>query len=501
MEKIKEKGAGYSSRFGMLCVLIGGSVGTGNMWRFPRLVANCGGGSFIIVMTICLFLIAIPLVYVENVIGRATRHSAPGAFRDMIGEKWTWMGTVATLIYFLMLSYYCVVLGWCSRYTVMSITGSYFGADKAELFTQVTNGDPITAVCWLVGMVLIYLCIKKRTGLEKSSSILLPALFVILVVLAVYALTRENASSGLEYAFTVDAAALVKPNTWIEALAQCAWSVGPGTMMIVAGAKYQSKDDDIVLNSHTLAFGDMTVALLATLVVLPCVFAFAASTDSAVEICQSGSNGITFLGLTNLFEVMPAGRLVGTLFFLCLTFAAFSSATLMATCFSNALIDLGMTRTKAVRIVVVALTIAGIPSVLNQDFLTNQDTTWGTGLVFGTLFLGFLVRKFGAAKMRNQLINPVSDIKITKRWDFLAGTLAPFAIAVLLITWIVQSIGWSDNWWNPFEVANLGTMVCQWAVVFIAAFAMNKWINKAIKKKYFNGETFDDIPEEILNEQ
>ena len=173
----------------------------------------------------------------------------------------------------------------------------------------------------------------------------------------------------------------------------------------------------------------------------------------------------------------------------------------MATCFSNALIDLGMTRTKAVRIVVVALTIAGIPSVLNQDFLTNQDTTWGTGLVFGTLFLGFLVRKFGAAKMRNQLINPVSDIKITKKWDFLAGTLAPFAIAVLLITWIVQSIGWSDNWWNPFEVANLGTMVCQWAVVFIAAFAMNKWINKAIKKKYFNGETFDDIPEEILNEQ
>ncbi len=502
MEKSTEKKGGYHSRFGMLCVLIGGAVGTGNMWRFPRLVANCGGGGFVIVMVICLFIIALPLVYVEHVIGRATRHSAPGAFRDMIGPKYTWMGTVATLVYFLMLSYYLVVLGWCIRYTAMSATGSYFGVDKAALFADVTNADMGTAACWLIGIALLFLCIRKREALETSAQFLMPALFVILAVLAAYAITRPGASEGLKYAFTFEVKdSILNPTTWLEALAQCAWSVGPGTMMIVAGAKYEAKDDDIVLNTRIMAFGDMSVALLATLAVIPCIFAFAASTDAAVDICNSGSNGLTFIGLTNLFEVMPAGRIVGTLFFLCLSFAAFSSGALMATCFSNALIDMGFTRTRAVAIAIAGLTAVGIPSVISGDFLGNQDTVWGYGLVFGTMFLGILAHKFGEEKMREQLINPVSDIKIGKGFDLFSGKVAPIVVGVVLIAWCVDAFGWTEDWYNPFNLSSLGTILFQWAIVFMIAFALNQKINAGIKKKYFNGEEFGDIPEEILDEQ
>ena len=107
---METKKSGYSSRFALICVLIGGSVGTGNLWRFPRLVANTGGAAFIIVMTVCVFLTALPLLYVENFMGRATRHSAPGAFHDICGKKYTCLGMFATLAYLLMLAYYLVVL-------------------------------------------------------------------------------------------------------------------------------------------------------------------------------------------------------------------------------------------------------------------------------------------------------------------------------------------------------------------------------------------------------
>lgn len=202
-----------------------------------------------------------------------------------------------------------------------------------------------------------------------------------------------------------------------------------------------------------------------------------------------------------MFEVMPGGRVIGTIFFLCLTFAAFSSAALMATCFSNALIDIGFTRKKAVISVVIGLSLFGIPSVLNQDYLTNQDNTWGYGLVFGTAFLGFLAHKYGEKKMRTQLIDPVSDIKASKTFDFLAGKLAPIVIMIVIIAWCVQAVGWNDQWWDPFAVSGLGTMVYQWAIVFILSIGLNKKINQNIKHKYFNGEEFGDIPDEILNEE
>ncbi len=494
------KKSGYTSRFGLLCVLIGGSVGTGNLWRFPRLVANYGGG-FILVMVTCAFLVAIPIIYVENFLGRATRHSAPGAFRDTIGPKYSWMGTVSTIIYYLMTCYYMVVLAWCLRYAIMSLSKSYFGMDKLALFTEITNGDIGTAVLWVVGLILLYICIRKQEALEKASSVIVPVLFVILIGLVIYALTLKGASGGLKYAFTIDYKSIFKPIIWLEALTQCAWSIGPGTMMMIASSKYTSRDEDITLNTRTQAFGDMSFAMLGTLCVLPCIFAFSPSTEAAAEVMKSGNNGLTFIGLTNMFEIMPAGNIVGTLFFICLSFAAFSSAALMTTCMSNILIDIGMKRTKASKICVVAMAIIGIPSIISQDFLTNQDNAWGFGLVFGIVFLGFLTHKFGPEKMRTQFINPVSDIKVNKSFNFLTSRLAPIVTVVVLVAWCIQAIGWDEKWWNPISTSSLGTMLYQWIIVFIIAFAVNNKLNKCIKHNYFNGESFSDVPEEILNEE
>ena len=233
---METKKSGYSSRFALICVLIGGSVGTGNLWRFPRLVANTGGAAFIIVMTVCVFLTALPLLYVENFMGCATRHSAPGAFHDICGKKYTCLGMFATLAYLLMLAYYLVVLAWCLRYAGMSLTGGYFGVDKEALFTSVTTADPATIGVWVVALVLVYFGIAKQEALEKVSSILMPCLFGLLIGLVVYALTRKGAYDGLKYSFTLNPKSLVDINIWKEALTQVAWSIGPGTMMMITAA-------------------------------------------------------------------------------------------------------------------------------------------------------------------------------------------------------------------------------------------------------------------------
>lgn len=498
MEETLKSKSGYSSRFALLCVLIGGSVGTGNLWRFPRLVAGNGGGAFILVMVVCVFLSALPLLYVENFMGRASRHAAPAAFRDVVGPKYTWMGMFSTVVYILMTAYYMVVLAWCLYYAGMSLTKSYFGVDKTVLFDSVTNGNPVTVVIWITALVLLYIGISKQQFLERVASVLLPLLFAILIGLVVYALTRPGAMEGLKYAFRLEPKALVDIATWKEALTQCAWSIGPGTMMMITAAMVSDKNGDIALNTHVQAFGDMTVALLGTVCVLPIIFVNAVSVDAATTVCQQGNNGLTFLALTGMFESMPAGNLVGTGFFLCLSFAAFTSATLMTMCGVNVLIDAGMSRKKASLILVVFMGVVGIPSVLSQAFLTNQDNVWGFGLVFGSLFLGIAAMKFGAEKIRSQFVNPVSDLRINRSFNLLAPLVAPLLITLVLAIWLFESLSWTENPWTLFSTSSTGTILYQWAAVAIICILASKWYNKKIKHTYYNGENFPDMPDGLL---
>ncbi len=492
--------SGYSSRFGLICVLIAASVGTGNIWRFPRLVASYGG-AFIVIMMIFTIILMIPLGYVENVMGRASRHGAPGAFRDMLGEKFTWLGSFNMVVYFLMLCYYMVVCGWTLRYAVLSVTGGYYGVDKAELFNIESNGSVGMIICWLVCLVLLYFCVTKQSTLEAATKIMVPSLAVILIALMVYALTREGSVEGLKYSFSMKVSDFTNPSIWLDAITQAIWSMGPGTYIIIASSKYTAKNEDIALNTHLQCYGDMSFAVLGAMMILPCVFALSPSNEAAIEACASGNNGLTFIALTGLFETLGgAGRVVGTLFFIALFVAAFSSAIVMITPFTNHLIDTGMTRKKANTLATLGLLIIGIPSVLSQDFLTNQDNVWGIGLFFGGLFISIAGNVIGPEKLREKFINPVSDIKIGKSFDILIR-IAPFIFGVIILAWTIQSIGWDPQWWSLFSTSSFGTMFYQWAVVFIFVFVFNKKIARSIKKRYYNGESFEELSEEISNEK
>lgn len=502
METLNKKKDGYSSRFGLLMVMVGGSVGTGNLWRFPRLVCTYGG-AFVIAAVVSLLIIAIPLVMVENFAGRASRHSAPGAFRDLLGSKWTIMGTFATLCYFMMHCNYTVILAWVVRYLFMSITGSYFGVeDKLELFTNVASADWGTAVCWLVPMALVFFCTNRQGFLEKTAKFIVPIMLVILVGLACYSMTQPGAVEGLKYSFGFEFSELLNANIWIQAITQDFWSLGSGTMLCVTLSKYSAKKEDIVVNTNVQGFGDISFAMLGTLVVLPCIFTFAGSTEDALALAQSGNNGLTFVGLTDLFETLPMGRVIGTLFFLSLAFAAFTSIIAVTTVFAGPFIDMGWNRKKCIAGAIFFQVLLGFPSFMNQDILTNQDTTWGFGIFIGGMFSGILAMKFGARRMREKFINPVSDRKITRAFDIKAGYIAPIVSGIVLLVWLKDAIGWDEQWWNPFRTESVGTLLFQWAVGFVAAYFFAKKFNKDTIGVYYDPgkEEFPEIPERIMDE-
>lgn len=500
MEKIKKENKGYSSRFGMLCVMLAASVGTGNLWRYPRLVCEYGGG-FVFVTVLALILIAIPIVMVETFAGRASRHSAPGAFRDTIGPKFTWMGTFGTVVYFMVHSCYIVVLAWCVRYTFMSMGKTYFGVkDKLTLFNDVASGDWITALCWIGVLILAYLCVTRQSLLEKVTKLMVPALFVIVVILVFYAVTRGGASAGLKYAFNFGIEDITNSTIWIEGMTQVFWSLGPGMMVAISIAKFAPKNEDIVVNTRAQGFGDMTFALLGTLIVLPCIFAFTGSQEEAVELCRTGNNGLTFVGLTSLFEDIPGGALIGTFFFLALAFAAFSSVIVATTCYSGIFTDCGMSRKKASAIVIGGHCLFGLPSILSQDILSNQDTVWGFGVFIGAMMSLFLGIRFGAKKIREKFINPVSDKKMGKSFDILVNVVAPVATVAVFVKWIIDSIGWDEQWWNPISVSSLGTMVVQWTLALVISLGVNKMVNKKTRGSYVLEEGFDDVPAELMKD-
>ena len=460
----EKKRSGYGSRIGLLCVLVAGSVGTGNMWRYPRLVCTYGG-AFVIASIIGLILIAIPLVMNENFMGRMSRHSAPGAFRDLLGPKYTWMGTFATICYFMMHCNYTVILAWCVRYIFMSLGGTYFGVeDKMALFNDVASKDLWTGVCWVGIVVLAWFFMKTQSAMEKMTKFIVPAMFFILVIMIIFAATREGGIEGYKYSFSFTAKDLVNPTIWLEAITQDFWSLGSGTMLCVTMAKFARRDEDIVVNSNVQAFGDSSFAMLATLAVL-------------------------------------RGRILGALFFAALVFAAFSSVCVAGTVFAGPLIDCGMKRGKAVALVLAGHLVIALPCFLNQDILTNQDSTWGFGIFIGGTFSGLFAMKYGAKKIR-QMVNSVSDKQLGKAFVYLVGLLAPIGCIIIMGAYLIQSIGWDPEWYNPFRTSSTMTMLVQWGIALIVSLALNKTINRKTIGKYYNPDKneFPDIPDQLMEQ-
>lgn len=494
---MEKKELGYSSQLALVASLIAGSVGTGNIWRFPRVAAANGGGTFIIAWAIMCIFVCLPIMMGEHVMGRATRHGTPGAFRDFIGKHFTWMGTVVAIVMACVASYYSAVVAWIMYYLGLSATKGYYGVDKVAKFNSVSNGNILTLILFvIVLMVSAYIAYTGVKGIEKANKFFLPVLVGCLVIAALRSVTLPGASKGLEYLFEFDFKEFLNYKLWLEALTQAVWSAGPGWGLVITLAVFSKAKSDVSLTTTIQIFGDASASLIAGLAVIPAIFALSPTIGEAMKILSSGNNGLTFISMTSLFENMPGGYVISIMFFLSLLFAAVSSNICHFMIISLPFSDSGFDRKRSIIKIFLLLLVWGAPSAYNSTFLSNQDWVAGQMMLVGGLFSCFAIYKFGANKIREKFLNTeYTGWKLGSWWNFAIKIVAPLVVLCMLIWWSYQSIAWEANWWNPFGIANLGTFVVQGGLMILIAILFNEKVANSIKNKYFNGEEFPDVPD------
>ncbi len=454
--------------------MIGMAVGTGNIWRFPRVAASNGGGSFLVAWVVFLLAWSIPLLILEFGMGKGTRRGPIGAFVKTLGPAAAWMGAWVAFVATAIMFYYSVVMGWTLRFFVGTLTGEVPGTGAPDAFWEgfhSTSGALITHAV-AVGMALFVVSRGVR-GIETAARILIPSLIVLVVVLAVKALTLPGASEGLAFLFTPNLSELANYEIWLQALTQNAWDTGAGWGLVLTYAVYMRSREDTALNAFIIGFGNNAMSLLAGIMVLCTVFSV--MPGEALEIVGAGNEGLTFIWIPQLFAEIPGGRFFQALFFLSLVFAAWTSLVAMIELASRILMDLGLERRRAVTLVGAAGFLFGIPSALNIDFFRNQDWVWGVGLMLSGFFFAIAVLRYGVTRWRETFVNQEgSDIRIGAWWDWAIRLVA--VQAVVLAGWWLWSARGADvgATWTLFSSYNIGSVLIQWAVVIAILLLLNR---------------------------
>jgi len=318
----------WSSRWAFILAATGSAVGLGNIWKFPYIAGENGGGAFVLVYLLCIIVIGLPIMMAEVMIGRRGRQNPVNTLKTLAKEEgksasWRFLGWIGLLAGFFILSYYSVIAGQTMAYVFRSFSGMFEGvtADGAKnIYASLTN-DPERLLAWHTVFMVFTMTVVARgvkSGLEKLVKIVMPALFVILLLLVGYAAnTGEYFSQGIEFLFTPDFSKLTKEGVLV-AMGHAFFTLSLGMGAIMIYGSYLPKKTSIANMSISIAVADTLVALLASMAIFPIVFANGLSPDAGF--------GLIFITLPIAFGHMAGGALFGGIFFVLLVFAAWSSA-------------------------------------------------------------------------------------------------------------------------------------------------------------------------------
>lgn len=480
----------FRSRFAFIAAAVGMAVGTGNIWRFPRVVGEWGGGSFLIALVVANLVWAVPLLMAESLLGSRSRFGTVGAFRDFMGRKFAWLGGFMGFITVGILFYYSVVCGWALRYLIHALVGTFAGNVDTQAVWDEFVSSPLQTIGFhaasilLVGLI-VYRGLKK--GFESLLQVAIPALFVILAVLVVRAVTLPGAVEGLRYMFVPEWGRLGDAEVWLQAFSQMAFSTGAGWGLYLTYSVYMRRREDMGLNAFVVCGANLFASLMAGVAVLCSLFALR-NAEFAAEAAGAGNQGLAFIYLTELLGQMPGGAFFAVLFFFALFLAGVSSLIAMTELATRNVMDMGMSRQRAVPWVVGVVFVAGIPSAFSVGFLTNQDTVWGVGLLLGGLCAALAMLKFGVERARRE-IDAVSDIRVGRWWNACVYAF-PVMFAVLFGWWILQAVR-ETAWWNPFQEFSLATMLLQWGLLAVVMLLLNRFFADRIGSGPMSGEVGD----------
>ena len=509
----------FSGRLGLIFATIGAAIGTGNIWRFPRMVGANGGGTFLIPWLIFLFVWSIPLVIAEFAMGKRSRTGTIGTFRIFTGKRFAWMGLWTAWISTAIGFYYAVVAGWCLKYFQLGITGGLTGdgVDTVQVWNEFLQAPGQVIFFQFIVVVLTLAAISRGAkAIEKVNVLLMTSLMVLLFLTMFMALSmdmNDGTLDGALFMFTVDTSMMFDPEIWINALSQSAWSASAGMGMAITYAVYMRKDEDTTLNAFVMGLANNSISIIAGLTVLSAIFAVEADPLATVT---GGSSAITFLALPEVFAQAPGGNvgpfLMMTGFFLALSFAALTSMiSTVELCVRN-FVDHGYERTRSVWMTGAAIFLFGLPSavlwvkldaegVAFPQFLEVQDHIWGYGLMFSGLFIAFTIWRYGFLKWRAQVeageadpglagylnvgvsafrddyINTgENDLWIGRWWDLLLYLAFPVLFSILMLSYFGSMIANTDDVWNPLNPNGLGIILAFWGVVAALFISFNKFL-------------------------
>jgi len=369
----------WGSKFGFIMAAAGSAVGLGNIWRFPYLTGENGGGAFVFVYFICILLVGAPLLFNEMGLGRFSRKNPVGAFKDTGGSKfWVFGGGILSLcVSFFVLSYYGVIAGWTIgyMYTALFDIPLDFDVFRANPFAIL----PLFGIFMAASTLIVLGGISG--GIEKAAKIMMPVLFVLLIVVIIRSVTLPGAMAGIEY-YLVPDFSKIGGGTILAALGQAFFSMSIGWGMMITYGSYLPKDSNIVSSGLWVGIMDTGVALLGGLMIFPAVFAFGMQPDQGPTL--------VFQILPVIFESLPAGgNIIGAFFFLLLCLAALTSSIAMIEVPASFFIDnKNWSRKRAAWVVGIAATVVGLPSALSSggaDIFTNVSIT-----VFGNTYGGVM---------------------------------------------------------------------------------------------------------------
>lgn len=487
----------FSSRIGLLLSVLGIAVGTGNIWRFPRICAQNGGdegaGAFLVAWIIFLFTWSIPLIIAEYALGRQGRQGVVGTFVRVAGERLAWMGGFVALVATAIMFYYAVVTGWCFYYFFSVVSQPLPGSvDAATVVWDQFQGSSLPVVLLAASIGLGALTIWKGvSSIERVSMLLIPTLFVIVVIAVVRAVTLPGAGAGLAFLFTPQWDLLARPSTWLEALTQNAWDTGAGWGLILTYAAYMQRRHGVVKNAFITGMGNNTVSMLSAIMVFGTVFAILGAEmprGEVLDIMRSSgpaSTGLTFIWMPQLFARMQFGTILAALFFLGLSFAAFTSLVSMIELATRVLVDFGFVRRRAIATVAVVGFVLGLPSALDVNFLSNQDFVWGVGLMISGAFVAFAVVRFGVRRFREEVIGGGDgDWVLGAWWEVGIRYVVPALATVLLAWWLylAAAVYAPETWYDPFDPYSVMTCLVQWGAALALLLALNRWMAGRVRR-------------------
>ena len=402
----------FGSRLGFLLVSAGCAIGIGNVWRFPFVTGQNGGGVFVLLYLLFLVIMGAPVLTMELAVGRSGRSSAVKAYKALEpkGSKWHIHGIFCMLGCYLLMMYYTTVSGWMLGYFVKFITGTFEGISGEETVSIFGNmlGNPTEMIIWMgitvvVGFLVVSLGLQN--GLERITKVMMAALMILIVVLAVHSIMLPGAAEGLKFYLVpdIDRAMDVGLRSVITAaMNQAFFTLSLGIAAMEIFGSYMSKDNTLAGESLRICGIDTLVAICSGLIIFPACFSFNVQPDAGPQLI--------FITLPKVFANMPGGRVWGTLFFIFMTFASFSTViavfeNLIANCIDN----FGWNRKKAVLINIVFIFVASLPCVFGyniwrdlhiiggRDVLDSEDFIVSNILLpIGSLvYLLFCVSKWG----------------------------------------------------------------------------------------------------------